>query len=126
MQWAPSDKLEFFIDGLISKADHGYERNDLNLAIRSTNTNIPVNVELNEDNIVTRATIANPVWLNENRPYHEDIDFSISMAAKADRREVHRRRTINTTTVTGSARPTPPVQLELNLVPSISRPMATA
>ena len=75
MQWAPSDKLEFYIDSLISKADHAYERNDLNLAIRSTNSNIPVNVVLNEDNIVTSATIANPVWLNENRPYHEDTDF---------------------------------------------------
>jgi len=75
MQWAPSDSLSFFFDGLYSKADHVYERNDLNLAIRSTNTNVPVNVELNEDNIVTRATIANPVWLNENRPYDEDTDF---------------------------------------------------
>ena len=52
-----------------------YERNDLNLAIRSTNTNMPVNVVLNEDNVVTSATIANPIWLNENRPYHEDTDF---------------------------------------------------
>jgi TonB-dependent receptor len=75
MQWAPSDTLSFYIDSLYSKADHVYERNDLNLAVRSTNTNVPVNVELNEDNIVTRATIANPVWLNENRPYDEDTDF---------------------------------------------------
>ena len=75
MQWAPSDKLEFYIDGLYSKADHVYERNDLNLAVRSTANNVPVNVVLNEDNIVTSATIANPVWLNENRPYDEDTDF---------------------------------------------------
>ena len=75
LQWAPSESLSFNLDGLYSKADHVYERNDLNLAIRSTNTNVPVNVELNEDNIVTRATIANPVWLNENRPYDEDTDF---------------------------------------------------
>src|SRR4029078_49415 len=25
--------------------------------------------------VVTHATIANPVWLNENRPYHETTDF---------------------------------------------------
>ena len=75
MQWAPSDKLEFTLDTLYSKADHVYERNDLNLAVRSTNTNVPVNVQLNEDNIVTHATIANPQWLNENRPYDEDTDF---------------------------------------------------
>ena len=75
MQWAPNDKLEFYIDSLYSEADHPYERNDLNLAVRSINTNVPVNVELNEDNIVTHATIANPIWLNENRPYHEDTDF---------------------------------------------------
>ena len=75
MQWAPSDKLSFYFDSLYSKADHVYERNDLNLAIRSTNTNIPVNVELDENNVVRRATIANPSWLNENRPYDEDTDF---------------------------------------------------
>ncbi len=23
----------------------------------------------------TSATIANPIWLNENRPYDEDTDF---------------------------------------------------
>ena len=46
----PDDKLEFYIDSLYSEADHPYERNDLNLAVRSINTNVPVNVELNEDN----------------------------------------------------------------------------
>jgi TonB-dependent receptor len=75
LQWAPSDSLSFYWDNLYSEADHPYERNDLNLAVRSTNTNVPVNVEVNEDNVVTRATIANPVWLNENRPYHEETDF---------------------------------------------------
>jgi TonB-dependent receptor len=75
MQWAPSDKLSFYFDSLYSKADHVYERNDLNLAVRSTNTNVPVNVELDENHVVRRATIANPQWLNENRPYDEDTDF---------------------------------------------------
>ena len=75
MQWAPSDKLSFYFDSLYSKADHVYERNDLNLAVRSTNTNIPVDVELDENNIVRSATLANPQWLNENRPYDEDTDF---------------------------------------------------
>ena len=75
MQWAPSESLSFYWDNLYSEADHAYERNDLNLAVRSTNTNVPVNVQVNEDHVVTRATIANPVWLNENRPYHEDTDF---------------------------------------------------
>lgn len=76
LQWAsPGDSLSVYLDALYSEADHPYERNDLNLAIRGVNTNIPVNVELNEDNVVTRATIANPLWLNENRPYHETTDF---------------------------------------------------
>jgi TonB-dependent receptor len=75
LQWALNDSLSFYWDNLYSEADHPYERNDLNLAVRSTNTNVPVNVQVNEDNVVTRATIANPVWLNENRPYHEDTDF---------------------------------------------------
>ncbi|MEO8016800.1 MAG: TonB-dependent receptor [Pseudomonadota bacterium] len=75
LQWAPSESLSFYFDGLHSKADHVYERNVLNLAVRSTNTNVPVDVQLNEDNVVTHATLANPQWLNENRPYDEDTDF---------------------------------------------------
>jgi TonB-dependent receptor len=76
LQWAsPSEALSIYFDALYSEADHPYERNDLNLAVRGVNTNIPVNVELNEDNVVTRATLANPQWLNENRPYHEITDF---------------------------------------------------
>jgi TonB-dependent receptor len=76
LQWAsPSEALSVYFDGLYSEADHPYERNDLNLAVRGVNTNVPVNVQLNEDNVVTSATIANPVWLNENRPYHEITDF---------------------------------------------------
>ena len=74
-QWAPNEKLEFYLDGLYSEADHVYERNDLNLAVRSVNNNIPFNVVVNEDNVVTSATLANPQWLNENRPYDEDTDF---------------------------------------------------
>ena len=76
LQWAsPSDSLNVYLDGIYSESDHPYERNDLNLAVRSTNTNVPVNVTVNEDNVVTSATIANPVWLNENRPYDEDTNF---------------------------------------------------
>lgn len=76
LQWAsPSENLQIYFDGLYSEADHPYERNDLNLAVRGVNNNIPLNVEVNEDNVVTRATLANPQWLNENRPYHEVTDF---------------------------------------------------
>lgn len=75
VQWAPSESLSFYFDSLYSEADHAYERNDLNLAVRSTNSNVPVNVELDDNMVVRRATIANPQWLNENRPYQEDTDF---------------------------------------------------
>jgi TonB-dependent receptor len=75
LQWAPSDSLSIYFDSLYSEADHVYERNDLNLAIRSTNTNVPVDVVTDENNVVTSATIANATWLNENRPYAEDTDF---------------------------------------------------
>ena len=75
-QWAsPNDKVSVYFDSIYTKSDHPYERNDLNLAIRSISTNVPVNVQLNEDNVVTHATIANPIWLNENRPYREITDF---------------------------------------------------
>jgi TonB-dependent receptor len=74
LQWA-SDAVQVYFDGIYSEADHPYERNDLNLAVRSINTNIPGDVVLNEDNVVTSATIYNPIWLNENRPYHEITEF---------------------------------------------------
>lgn len=76
LQWAsPSEALSIYFDGLYSEADHPYERNDLNLAIRGVNNNIPVDVVLNEDKVVVSAILANPIWLNENRPYHEITDF---------------------------------------------------
>ena len=74
LQWA-SESVQVYFDSLYSEADHPYERNDLNLAVRSINTNIPGNVVLNDDNVVTSATIYNPIWLNENRPYHETTEF---------------------------------------------------
>ncbi len=75
-QWAsPNEGVEIWFDGLYSEADHPYERNDLNLAVRGVNNNIPLNVVIGEDNVVTSATLANPQWLNENRPYHEFTDF---------------------------------------------------
>ena len=77
----PNDKMEFYIDSLYSEADHPYERNDLNLAVRSINTNVPVNVELNEDNIVTHATIANPIWLKRTGRITRTRISSISTAA---------------------------------------------
>jgi TonB-dependent receptor len=75
MQWAPSESLEFYLDGLYSKANHAYERNDLNLAVRNVNNNIPMDVTVDADNRVTHATLLNPQWLNENRPYVEDTTF---------------------------------------------------
>jgi TonB-dependent receptor len=76
LQWAsPSDSMSAYLEGIWSDQDMPYERNDLNLAIRSINTNVPMNVVLDENNVVTSARIANPIWLNENRPYHEIQDF---------------------------------------------------
>ncbi len=76
LQWAsPSENLQVYFDTLYSEADHPYERNDLNLAVRGVNNNIPMNVVIGEDNVVTSATLVNPQWLNENRPYHEVTDF---------------------------------------------------
>jgi TonB-dependent receptor len=76
LQWAsPSENLQVYLDTLYSEADHPYERNDLNLAVRGVNNNIPLNVQIGENNVVTSATLANPQWLNENRPYHEVTDF---------------------------------------------------
>jgi TonB-dependent receptor len=76
LQWAsPSENVQVYFDTLYSEADHPYERNDLNLAVRGVNNNIPLNVTIGEDNVVTSATLANPQWLNENRPYHEVTDF---------------------------------------------------
>ena len=76
LQWAaPSDSMSAYLEGIWSDQDMPYERNDLNLAVRSINTNVPVDVVVDENHVVTSATIANPIWLNENRPYHEIQDF---------------------------------------------------
>ena len=114
-----------------SKADHAYERNDLNLAVRSTNTNIPLNVELNEDNVVTSATIANPSLAQRKPAVSRRHGFHQPQWRHevADRREVHAStRRSTTTTATGSARPTPICSTRTSTPASrsTSRPMATA
>jgi TonB-dependent receptor len=75
LQWAPSDSLSFYLDSLYSEADHPYNRNDLNVELRSKTNLVPVDVTLDQNKVVTKATIANPSYLSENRPYREETDF---------------------------------------------------
>jgi hypothetical protein len=62
------DSLSFYWDSLYSEADHVYERNDLNLASPQHQHQRAGERGAGRNHVVERATIANPVWLNENRP----------------------------------------------------------
>ncbi|MEO8063913.1 MAG: TonB-dependent receptor [Pseudomonadota bacterium] len=74
LEYRPSDELNFYFDTLYSKAHREFNRLDLALIGRN-GTLIPTAMEVDENNVVTSATIANAQWFLEARPYDEQVDF---------------------------------------------------
>jgi TonB-dependent receptor len=74
-QWQPSDALLFNLDLIYAESQNDFFQHDLMLAVRSTNNNVPINVQANDRNVLTHATFANAQLLSENRPYSTEADF---------------------------------------------------
>jgi len=74
-QWQPTDALLFNLDLIGARTQNDFNQHDLMLMIRSTNNNVPFDVQVNERNVLTHATFANAQLLSENRPYMTDADF---------------------------------------------------
>jgi TonB-dependent receptor len=73
-EFRPTDSLQFYLDTLYADADRSFDRLDMNLVGRNGSM-IPLNMQLDENNVVTSATFANAQFFLEARPYEEEVDF---------------------------------------------------
>jgi TonB-dependent receptor len=74
MEFRPSENMHFWVDTLFSKADRDFDRLDVDLVGRNGGI-IPLNLTLDENNVVTSGTFANAQFFLEARPYSEDVKF---------------------------------------------------
>lgn len=74
VQWRPSDNAEFYADVLYTKARRTNDRIDINLIGRNGNM-IPLDMQLDANNVVTAATFTNAQFFLEARPYTEDVQY---------------------------------------------------
>ena len=74
LEYRPTDDLHLYFDTLYSKAHRAFNRLDLNLVGRN-GAMIPTAMQVDDNNVVTSATIANAQWFLEARPYDEQVDF---------------------------------------------------
>ena len=74
MQWRPNDSIEAYVDVLYSEAHRTNDRIDMNLIGRNGNM-IPLDMELDANNVVTSATFTNAQFFLEARPYTEDVKY---------------------------------------------------
>jgi TonB-dependent receptor len=74
MQWRPNDQVELYLDVLYTKAKRTNDRIDINLIGRNGNI-IPLDMQLDANNVVTSATFANAQFFMEARPYTEDVQY---------------------------------------------------
>ncbi|WP_310231484.1 TonB-dependent receptor [Luteimonas terrae] len=74
MEWRPSDRLHVWVDALYTKAKRTNERIDVNLIGRNGQL-IPIDMQLDANNVVTDATFTNAQFFLEYRPYEEDVQY---------------------------------------------------
>jgi TonB-dependent receptor len=77
LEWRPSDKMNFYLDAMFTKAHRTNERIDINLVGRNFAANgmIPTNMQVDANGVVTSATLTNAQFFLEARPYIEDVKY---------------------------------------------------
>lgn len=73
-EYRPTDTTQFYLDVIATDQTKDFNRIDMNFVGRFGNA-IPLNMQINDDNVVTSATFANAQFFIEARPYTEDLDF---------------------------------------------------
>jgi TonB-dependent receptor len=73
-EYRPTESLSFYLDTFYAKANREFDRLDVNLIGRN-GAIIPLNMQIDENNVVTSATFANAQFFLEARPYDEDTNF---------------------------------------------------
>ena len=77
VEWRPSDEAHYHVDMLYSKAKFSNNRIDMNLVGRTFGPSgfIPLNMQLDENNVVTSATLTNAQFFLEARPYRDKVQY---------------------------------------------------
>jgi len=75
LQWAPTNDIEFYLDIMGAQATRDFNRLDLMFEVRNSNFMVPINMEIDSNNVVTSGTFVNSRLFLEARPYQEDVDF---------------------------------------------------
>jgi TonB-dependent receptor len=78
VEWRPSDDMHFWVDTLYTKAHRRIIREDINLLGRNFGSQtgmIPLDMQVDSNNVVTQATFAGAQVFLQARPYDEDIDY---------------------------------------------------
>lgn len=75
LQYAPNPNMEFYLDMMGAKAERIFNRLDLMLEVRATAFMVPINVQVDDNNVVTSGTFVNSRLFLEARPYAEDLEF---------------------------------------------------
>ena len=73
-EFRPSERAHFYLDTLFSKQQRNFNRLDMDLVGRSGQM-IPVNMQVDPNDVVTSATLANAQYFLEARPYRERVNF---------------------------------------------------
>jgi len=73
-EYRPSDQLHLYLDTMFAKATRNFNRLDMNLVGRN-GAMIPLNEQVDSNNVVTSATFANAQYFLEDRPYKENVQF---------------------------------------------------
>jgi len=74
LEYRPSDETQFYLDAMWADASREFDRLDVNWIGRFGSL-VPLNMEVDENNVVTKGTFANAQFFLEARPYTEDVDF---------------------------------------------------
>ena len=74
LEWRPNESAQFYLDTMYTQAHRTNDRIDINLIGRNGNM-IPLNMQVDANNVVTSATFTNAQFFLEARPYIEDVKF---------------------------------------------------
>ncbi|MBE8716491.1 TonB-dependent receptor [Cellvibrio polysaccharolyticus] len=74
LEFRPTDDLNFYLDTLWADAERDFDRLAMNWVGRNGAV-IPMNMEVDSNNVVTSGTFANAQFFLEARPYKENLDF---------------------------------------------------
>ncbi|WP_024867514.1 TonB-dependent receptor [Pseudoxanthomonas suwonensis] len=74
LEWRPNDYVHVFLDTMYTKAHRTNDRIDMNLVGRNGNI-IPLDLEIDANNVITSGTFTNAQFFLEARPYTEDVQY---------------------------------------------------